>query len=113
MKRLGGIVLVMLLAVLPQLVRAGSHTYTMANFWSIPHDAPLHFTSDGGGGFYGYTAGGSYFTQQPVLIDSSIRLQKFTIGEAYFYVSDRGVIVADSDLVAVSTYLARQTGEMV
>jgi len=36
----------------------------------------------------------------------NIRLQKFMIDEAFFYVSDRGIINAPSNVIALSIYLS-------
>ena len=57
-----------------------------------------------GGGFYGFTESGYRFTQYAVLPESGVRLHKFTIGQVFFYVSDRGIITAQSDLGALSRY---------
>ncbi len=81
--------------------------YDMDNFWSTPHEAPAWFSSDNNGGFYGETTGGQTFSQKPVLNTAGIRLQKFVIGSAFFYVSDRGVIMAMDDISAVSIYLLK------
>jgi len=94
-----------LLLLLIQPLVAGA-SYDMVNFWSTPHEAPAWFSSDNYGGFYGETTGGQTFSQKPVINDSEVRLHKFMIGTAYFYVSDRGPIMALDDLKAVSIYLA-------
>ncbi len=78
--------------------------YDMNNFWTSVHEAPAWFESDGVGGFYGATVAGTLFTQNPVLIDSGVRMHKFAIGEAFFYISDKGVIRAENDLRALSIY---------
>jgi hypothetical protein len=82
-------------------------SYTMANFWIAVHDTPASFSPDGAGGFVGRTTTGFSFTQQPVVNSASVRLHKFTIDQAYFYISDRGILRAETDLAAVSMYLAR------
>lgn len=79
--------------------------YTNANYINSTHEEPADFYNDGWGGFYGHTVTGRLFTQTPVTNDENIRLHKFVIDEAFFYISDRGTIWADSDLMAVSIYL--------
>jgi hypothetical protein len=81
--------------------------YTNDNFIDAQHDAPKSFSLDSSGGFYGITHSGKYFTQQPVINNLNIRLHKFAIDEASFYMSDKGLISAPSDLVALSIYLTR------
>jgi len=92
----------------PDFVLAdGPERYTNDNFWSTPHEQPMTFMSDGFGGFYGYTVSGRLFEQKPILADRGVRLHRFQIEDAYFYISDRGVIRATDDLEALSHYLAR------
>lgn len=79
--------------------------YTNANYINSTHEEPADFYNDGWGGFYGHTVSGRLFTQMPVTNDENVRLHKFMIDEAFFYVSDKGPIWAESDLVAVSIYL--------
>lgn len=81
--------------------------YTNDNLFTSEHDRPVSLYQDGSGGFFGYTENGFRFTQQPVTNEFGIRLHKFTIDEAYFYMSDKGLIEANSDLAAISIYLAR------
>jgi len=57
------------------------------------------------GGFYGYTTLGTYFTQHPILVESGVRLHKFTIAHVAFYVSDKGVFYAVNDIAALSVYM--------
>lgn len=82
-------------------------TYTNENFWSSPHDQPISFTQDREGNFSGVTASGKIFTQRNVLNQVDIRLQRFAIDEAFFFVSDKGIIVATDSLMALSIYLNR------
>lgn len=82
-------------------------TYTNENFWNSPHDQPVSFTQDGAGNFSGVTASGKMFTQRNVLNQVGIRLQRFAIDEAFFFVSDKGIIVATNDIMALSIYLNR------
>lgn len=81
--------------------------YTNENFWSSEHDQPASFTQDTLGNFSGTTITGKLFTQITIANEYNFRLQRFAIDEAFFYVSDRGVIIASSDIVAVSIYLTR------
>lgn len=71
------------------------------------NEVPAWLVSDSFGGFYGETKTGLLFTQQSIVNDYSIKLHKFTISETFWYVTDRGVIEAGNDLVAISIYLAR------
>lgn len=80
---------------------------TMANIWTVPQAQPDSFYVHPAGGFWGITTEGEVFRQAPLVTDPSIRIHKFTIGTAYFYVSDRGFIKASSDFVAMSMYLGR------
>lgn len=78
--------------------------YTNQNIWTTEHEAPAWFEVDGKGGFYGETVAGTVFTQKPVTNSFNIKLHKFSIDAAYFYISDRGVIEAPNDLIALSIY---------
>jgi hypothetical protein len=82
-------------------------TYTADNFFSSLHDAPVSYWQDALGNSYGYTARGKYFSQTNVANSAHVRLQKFAIDEAFFYISDQGIIRAESDIVALSIYLSR------
>jgi hypothetical protein len=55
------------------------------------------------------TATGKIFSQYLITNSLDIRLQRFSIDEASYYISDRGIILADSDTVALSIYLSRTT----
>lgn len=92
-----------ILASYPLVVGA---SYDMENFWTSTHDAPAWFEADGIGGFYGETVRGTSFSQHPVFTNTDIRLHKFAIEKAYFYISDRGIIQAEDDLRALSIYLS-------
>ena len=91
------------------LAETAPERYTNENFLTSYHEAPQSFQTDGSGGFYGFTVSGRLFTQTPVANAYNIRLHRFSIDEAYFYISDRGVIFASSDISAVSMYLSRST----
>jgi len=97
--------IVSLLAVITLL--SGQTTfayYTQDNFWTVKHEPPAWFETDALGGFFGETVDGQRFTQRPIILQSEIRLHRFEIGLAFFYISDRGVIIAGSDLAALSIY---------
>ena len=81
--------------------------YTNDSFLYSYHDAPVSFTQDEVGNFSGVTETGKNFQQNIVFNSLSIRLHRFSIDEAFFYVSDHGLIWADTDTVALSIYLAR------
>lgn len=81
--------------------------YTNDNFWRSEHDQPVSFTQDHYGNFSGYTLTGKYFTQTNIMNQYGVRLHKFAIDEAFFYITDRGVIRAKSDIAALSIYLAK------
>lgn len=81
--------------------------YTNDNFQTATHEQPVSFSRDQYGNFSGYTTSGRLFTQTAVANAYNIRLQRFAIDEAYFYISDRGVIFANTDIEAVSVYLTR------
>ncbi len=92
--------------LMPLMAKAAvPKTYTNDNIWQSEHDVPVSFTRDAAGNFEGYTATGKRFTQINIENALSIRLQKFSIDQAFFYISDRGVIEANSDIVALSIYL--------
>lgn len=81
--------------------------YTNDNIFTSEHDRPVSLTVLGDGSFTGTTATGKVFYQNTIENSLSVRLQRFSIDEAFFYVSDRGIIVAPSDTVALSIYLTR------
>ena len=55
---------------------------------------------------YGTLTSGVVFTQKNVA-GSSIRLQHFQMEDVSWYVSDRGVIEAESAIQALSVYLSK------
>ncbi len=69
-------------------------------------EKPVWFLQDETGGFYGETESGMTLTQKTIVAPYSLRIQRFNIGDIFFYVSDKGVIEASNDLVAVSIYLS-------
>lgn len=80
--------------------------YTNENFWSTEHDVPVSFSQDSEGNFYGFTATGKSFRQVIIENDLGIRLHRFSIDSAFYYISDKGIIVAPSDMAALVTYLS-------
>lgn len=98
-------VFVVLLLVTPVVSFAAiPAVYTNENFWTSEHDKPVSINLDGNGGFYGYTQTGKYYSQVPIEAPEGIRIQKFQIDEAFYYISDRGVFRADDDKTAVEIY---------
>lgn len=83
--------------------------YTNENFWTSEHDKPVSVTQDALGNFFGTTVTGKQFGQIIIENSFSIRLQKFSIDEAFFYISDRGIIKASTDITALSIYLTTTT----
>jgi len=83
--------------------------YTNENFLTSEHDVPVSFSQDADGNFTGLTATGKIFSQHLITNSLDIRLQRFSIDEAFFYISDRGTILTNSDTVALSIYLSRTT----
>jgi hypothetical protein len=81
--------------------------YTNDNIFTSEHDAPVSFTQGTFGNFTGVTATGKVFSQYLITNSLDIRLQRFSIDEAFYYISDRGIILANSDTVALSIYLTR------
>lgn len=79
--------------------------YDNDTYWTAPHQQPAWFEADTMGGFFGETVDGVSFTQRPVTNEQNLRLHKFVIGSAFFYISNKGIIKAESDLHAVSIYL--------
>jgi hypothetical protein len=94
---------------LPQVTfSAIPDVYTNENFTTSEHDKPVSFSVDLLGNVEGVTATGKKFWQLNIENMFNIRLQKFIIDQAYFYVSDRGEIFAKTDLEALSIYLSKE-----
>lgn len=85
-------------------VYAHANTYTTENFLFSYHYKPATFSLATNGGFTGTLENGTNFTQTPIITDPSVRLHKFTIDDAYFYISDKGTFQASSNIVALSIY---------
>lgn len=83
---------------------AQAFTYTNENFATTPHERPVSFEGNQTVGFRGYTESGRLFTQTPIENNLGFRIHKFVIDEAFFYITDRGIITAPNDLTALSMY---------
>ena len=95
-------------AMLPSFTSAAiPDIYTNNNYQTSEHDKPLSFNVDSLGNVEGVTETGKKFTQRNVSNSYGIRLQKFSIDQAFFYISDQGVIFAKDDLEALSVYLSK------
>lgn len=95
------------LLLVPTLSPAQAFTYTNQNISTAYHEAPSDFSIGSSGESMGSTVSGIPFRQYNVTNNAHIRLQRFEIGLAYWYVSDQGIIWADSDLMALSIYLSK------
>lgn len=100
------IVIVFLLLPIPVGAFVMPKVYTNDNFRESFHDVPHSFTQDSQGNFYGTTETGKIFSQRYVSTSIAVRLQIFTLDEAFFYISDQGIIEANSDIQALSVYLS-------
>lgn len=79
--------------------------YTNANISHIYHQPPVWFVQETSGDWVGETEGGHAFRQVVIENDLQVRMHKFSIGTAFWYVTDKGVISANNDLLALSIYL--------
>ncbi len=82
-------------------------TYDNTNIQTAYHEAPRSFEFTPDGSAHGETTSGIAFRQYHITNDAGVRLHRFEIGLAFWYVSDRGIIRADNDLAALSVYLSR------
>lgn len=100
--------LVASIVLFPALIFANEPplTYTNETYYTLAHEKPLSFTRDGEGGFYGLTENNRPFFQKNIVNGENIRLQRFEIDEAFFYISDIGIIEAPDNTAALSMYLA-------
>ncbi|MGM0629348.1 MAG: hypothetical protein ACQESA_02890 [Patescibacteria group bacterium] len=83
--------------------------YTNSNIIITPHPTPDTFTVTESGETFGLTESGVSFSQTNISNDTT-RLQKFVIQEAWWYISDKGIIgygEGISDIQALSIYLSR------
>jgi hypothetical protein len=105
MRYLTTTLLATLLSLLPNAVSA--FEYAQDNVRTVYQEAPSSFTVSADGTADGTTISCIRFQQINITNSAGIRLQRFEIGSAYWYVSDRGIIWAASDLAALSIYLSR------
>lgn len=84
-----------------------AYVYTDENIHYAYQEAPSTFSFDEYGQAVGATVSGMAFRQYNIANNYDIRLQRFEIGLAHWYVSDRGVIWAENDITALSIYLSR------
>lgn len=82
-------------------------TYDQTNIDRTYHEAPRSFEFAPDGSASGETVSGIPFRQYRVTNSAEVRLHRFEVGLAFWYVSDRGIIRAENDLAALSIYLAR------
>jgi predicted RND superfamily exporter protein len=86
---------------------AEAFMYTPDNVQTSYQEAPSTFSVGADGTTVGATVSGIPFRQLNVANAYGIHLQRFEIGTVCWYISDRGIIWTDSDLVALSIYLSR------
>lgn len=67
---------------------------------------PATFDIDADGNFTGELESGVPFSQTNI-VNGITRLQRFTLQDYYHFVSDKGVIMAETDIQALSVYLTR------
>lgn len=83
-------------------VECNNQNLTTSPICNVP---PAEFTVDEDGEAYGTLESGVPFSQTNVSNDLGVRLQKFTLQQAFWYVSDRQTIYAPNDITALSIYL--------
>lgn len=81
--------------------------YTNETYFALEHEKPAFFVGDGMGGFTGMTESNRPFFQRNILNALDVKLHRFEIDSAFFYISDRGIIYANDDVAALSIYLTR------
>ena len=106
--RIGGIFIfgLFLGSIISWVPTSAAFVYTNENFHTVEHEKPVHFEQLSDGSFWGYTESGREFRQVPVPNRYDVRIHKFMIDEAFFYITDQGTIFADTDLQALSIYFA-------
>ncbi len=92
----------LLVVVSPSTLNA--FTYTNDNIHTAYHEAPREFSVDEGGNTVGETVSGAVFTQETIYDVDGVRIQKFMIGEAFWYVSNFGVLFCSGDSEALQYY---------
>lgn len=80
--------------------------YTQENITTEYHEAPAHFEVTDAGEMVGATVSGMPFRQRNISNELGVRLQRFEIGLAHWYISDKGIIWAKNDITALSVYLS-------
>ncbi|MBA4307011.1 MAG: hypothetical protein C0429_09780 [Sphingopyxis sp.] len=70
--------------------------------------APVdYFVVEENGESWGFLTSGVQFTQRNVSNELGARLQRFQLEDAYWFVTDKGVIEATTETEALSIYLTR------
>ncbi len=100
------VLILIFIASAPHGVAKG-YVYTQENIHYAYHEAPSTFSITSDGTMVGATLSGIPFRQYNVTHGYDIRLQRFEIGVAHWYISDQGIIWANSDLEALSIYLSQ------
>lgn len=97
---------VVLLSPLAVFAREVPTRYTNTNIETSRHEKPATFYVERDGAL-GKTESGRRFYQYAVAQPYGVRMHRFEIDDAFWYISDRGIIWADSDIIALSIYLSR------
>lgn len=90
----------LLIIVTPSPLNA--FTYTNDNIHTAYHEAPREFSVDERGNTTGETVSGALFTQETIYDVDGVRIQKFMIGEAFWYVCASGVFFVSGDSEAIA-----------
>lgn len=90
--------------LLTVIILCSNYNYAHSKRCTAPVD---YFVVEENGEAWGYLTSGVPFTQHNISNDLGVRLQKFTLEDAYWYVTDKGDIHAESDIQALSVYLAK------
>lgn len=84
------------------VIECNNYNYAVSPRCTAPPD---YFVVEANGEVWGHLTNGIQFTQTNVTNELGVRMQRFNLEQAYWYITDRGVIYADSDLQALSIYL--------
>jgi len=84
-------------------IECNNANYSISSYCTAPVD---YFVVEDNGEVWGHLVNGVQFTQTNVANDVT-RLQRFQLQQAFWYVSDKGAFFAQSDLQALSIYLAK------
>ena len=101
------LVSILFLAMYISIPNAEASVYTNKNFHLLLHEEPVYFELTSTGAFWGYTNTGREFIQKTISNENNVRIHKFIIDDAFFYITDRGEIFANSNIQAVSIYYSR------